>query len=101
MHDIEFIDVLKGLHNIFQKAKSLWLRKFLLFFEIVSKVSILTELSYNIHVVACLVDIIEPDNIFMNQLFHYLNFTMDIFKVVEIGKYFFLDDFDCSRLIVL
>ena len=58
----------------------------------------MAELSDNIHVIECLIDIIELDYVLMRDLFHNIDFRLYVFDVIGIGEDLLVDDLYCNRL---
>jgi hypothetical protein len=58
------------------------------------EIPILAELSDDIHVVGCLVYVVEFDDVFMAYFFHDIYFGLNVLDIVGVGKDFLVDDFD-------
>ena len=62
------------------------------------QIAILAELSNDIHIVSSLVDIVEPNDVLVADLLHYVDLRLNVFDVVGIREYFLVDDLDCHWL---
>ena len=67
----------------------------MLFLKVVIEVAIFTEFCDNVHVIGCLVDVMEFNDVLVVNHFHDIYLRLNIFEVVGIQENFLVDYFDC------
>ena len=85
------VEIFDSFHNIFEVSTGLGFGDASTYSEIVKKVASITELSDDIHVIGGLIDVEESDDVLMVDLFHDLDFGLDVLQVVGIQKQFLID----------
>jgi hypothetical protein len=98
MNDSILMEVLNTFHDLFKVFFRLLFIDFLFFLKERIKVTIFTQFSNDVHIVGGLVDIKEFNNVGMINFFHDLDFGLDVFDVVRVGKEAFINDFDSNIL---
>lgn len=86
MHDIHLIHILKTSHDILQECQGLCFWQLLSLLEVVPEVALFAKFSDYVHVVAGLVDIQQPHDVFVFHLLHDLDLAVDVLEVVLIGE---------------
>lgn len=94
MDNLFSVQIFESTENIFEYFYGSGLTKLSFLFDKSSKITFLTELSNNVHIVAGLINIHKFDNILMVNFLHDIYFRLNWFNIVIIGEYFLIDNFD-------
>lgn len=78
MYDVIGTEILDSTQDLLEEVHSLRLAQLPFFLEIMIEI-IITELGNDVHVVIGLEDIMQPHNILMADLLHYLDLGMQVF----------------------
>lgn len=98
MDNAVLMEILGAIHDIPKILLGLILRNLPPLLQHPMQITILAELSNNVHVISSLVDIVEPDDVLVVDLLHDIYLGLDVFDVVGIGEDLFVNHFDCHWL---
>lgn len=74
MNNAILMQILGAIHNIPKILLGLTFRDLPSLLQQPMQITILAELSNNVHVIGSLVDVIQPDNVLVADLLHYVDF---------------------------
>lgn len=100
MDDAVGLQVLGALHDLLQQLLGLQLGQLATLHEEVVEITVLAELSDDIHVVGGLVDIVQLDNVVVTDHLHDVDFGLDVLEVVGVQEQLLIDHLHCYTLTV-
>lgn len=80
------VQIFGASHDLFKKSLGVGFGNLSFLQQVVIQIAILAELRNDVHVIRCLVDIVQLDYIFVADHLHDIDFRLNVFQIVSIQK---------------